>query len=55
MLFEIFDAEFPYKLSYFEPLCLLNKMAVKTVKSSIQLLGYNQYEWKLLFPWSDLF
>ena len=35
MLLEIFDAEFPYKLSYFEPLCLLNKMATKTVKRSI--------------------
>ena len=34
MLLEIFDAEFPYKLSYFEPLCLLNK----TVKRSIVLL-----------------
>ena len=31
MLLEIFDAELPYKLSYFEPLCLLNKMAAKTV------------------------
>ena len=35
MLLDIFDAEFPYKLSYFEPLCLLNKMAAKTVKRSI--------------------
>ena len=35
MLLEIFDAEFPYKLFYFEPLCLLNKTAVKTVKRSI--------------------
>ena len=35
ILLEIFDAEFPYKLSYFEPLCLLNKMATKTVKRSI--------------------
>ena len=26
---EIFDAEFPYKLSYFESLCLLNKRAAK--------------------------
>ena len=25
ILLEIFDAEFPCKLSYFEPLCLLNK------------------------------
>ena len=31
VLLKIFDAEFPYKLSYFEPLCLLAKMAVKTV------------------------
>ena len=37
MLLEIFDAEFPYKLSYFEPLCLLNKMAAKTVKRSLVL------------------
>ena len=35
MLLEIFDAEFPYKLSDFEPLCLLNKMAAKTVTRSI--------------------
>ena len=35
ILLEIFDAEFPYKLSHFEPLCLLNKMAAKTVKESI--------------------
>ena len=32
VLLKIFDAEFPYKLSYFEPFCLLNKMAAKTVK-----------------------
>ena len=32
MLLEIFDAESPYKLSYFEPLCLLNKMATQSVK-----------------------
>ena len=37
MLLEIFDAQFSYKLSYFEPLCLLNKMAAKTVKRSIIL------------------
>ena len=36
ILLEIFDADFPYKLSYFEPLCLLNKMAAKTVKRSIR-------------------
>ena len=35
MLLEIFDAEFPCKLSYFEPLCLMNKMAAKTAKRSI--------------------
>ena len=29
MLLEIFDAEFPCKLSYFEPLCLMNKMAAE--------------------------
>ena len=38
MLLEIFGAEFPYKLSYFEPLCLLNKMVAKTVKKSIAKL-----------------
>ena len=37
MLLEIFDAEFPYKLSYFEPLCQLNKKAAKTVKRLIEL------------------
>ena len=31
MLLKIFDAEFPYKFSYFEPLCILAKMAAKTV------------------------
>ena len=35
MLLEIFDAEFPYKFSYFESLCQLNKMAAKTVKRSV--------------------
>ena len=37
VLLKIFDAEFPYKLSYFEPLCLLAKMAAKTVKRRIAL------------------
>ena len=32
----IFDAEFPYKLSYFEQLCLLAKMVAKTVKRPIK-------------------
>ena len=36
VLLKIFDTKFPYKLSYFEPLCLLNKMAAKTVKRSIK-------------------
>ena len=40
MLLEIFDAEFPYKLSYFDPLCLLNKIAAKTVKRSIGVKGW---------------
>ena len=31
VLLKIFDAEYPHKLSYFEPLCLLAKMAAKTV------------------------
>ena len=35
MLLEILDAEFPYKLSDFESLCQLNKMAAKTVKGSV--------------------
>ena len=35
MLLDIFDAKLPYKLSYFVPLCLLNKMAAKTMKRSI--------------------
>ena len=33
---KIFDAEFPYKLSYFEPLCLPAKMAAETVIRSIE-------------------
>ena len=36
VLLKIFDTEFPYKLSYFEPLCLLAKMAAKTMKSPIE-------------------
>ena len=40
MSLEILDAEFPYKLSYFKPLCLLNKMAAKTVKRSIITYNY---------------
>ena len=35
VLLKIFDAEFPNKPAYFEPLCLLAKMAVKTVKRPI--------------------
>ena len=31
VLLKIFDAEFRYKLSYFEPLCLPAKMAADTV------------------------
>ena len=34
-LLKIFDAEFPYKLSYFEPLCLPAKMAAETVIRSM--------------------
>ena len=33
LLLKIFDAEFPYKLSYFEPLCLPAKMAAETIRS----------------------
>ena len=40
VLLKIFDAEFPYKLSYFEPLCLLAKMAAKTVKSLLLWLKW---------------
>ena len=36
VLLKIFDAEFPYKFSYFEPLCLFTKMAAKTVKRPIK-------------------
>ena len=35
VLLKIFDAEFPYKCSYFEPLCLPAKMAAETVIRSI--------------------
>ena len=35
LLLKIFDAEFPYKLSYFEPLCLPAKMAAETMIRSI--------------------
>ena len=35
MLLTIFDAECPYKLSYFEPLCLPAKMAAETAIRSI--------------------
>ena len=36
MLLKIFDAEFPYILSYFEPLCLPAEIAAKTVKRPIE-------------------
>ena len=39
VLLKIFDAEFPYKLSYFEPLCLPAKMAAETVIRSINVQG----------------
>ena len=35
LLLKIFDAEFPYKRSYFEPLCRPAKMAAETVSRSI--------------------
>ena len=35
VLKKIFEAKFPYKLSYFGPLCLLAKMVAKTVKRPI--------------------
>ena len=34
----IFDAEFPYKRSCFEPLCLPAKMAAETVNRPIELV-----------------
>ena len=34
---KIFDVEFPYKLAYFEPLCLLTKMVANSVKRPIML------------------
>ena len=37
LLLKIFDAEFPCKLSYFEPLCLPAMMAAETVIRSISL------------------
>ena len=37
MLLKIFDAEFPYRLYYFEPLCQLFKMAAKTVIRPIEI------------------
>ena len=37
LLLKIFDAEFPYKLSYFEPLCQPAKTAAETVIRSIEL------------------
>ena len=40
VLLKIFEAEFPYKLSYFVPFCQLTKMAAKTVKWPIQKLQY---------------
>ena len=39
IILKIFDAEFPYKLSYFEPLFLLAKMAAKIVKRPIWSKG----------------
>ena len=35
VLLKIFETEFSYKLSYFEPLCLPAKMAAETVKRPI--------------------
>ena len=41
LLLKIFDAEFPYKLSYLEPLCLPAKMAAETVIRSIVVEVFN--------------
>ena len=38
VLLKIFDVEFPYKLFYFEPLCLPAKMAAETLIRSINEL-----------------
>ena len=35
VLLKMFDAEFPYKLSYFELLCLSAKMVAETVTRSM--------------------
>ena len=35
VLLKILDAEFPYKLSFFEPLCLPANMAAETMKRPI--------------------
>ena len=40
LLLKIFDAEFPYKLSYFESLCLPAKMAAETVIRPIESRFY---------------
>ena len=39
MLFKIFDIEFPYKRSYFEPFCLPAKSASETVIRPIKKMG----------------
>ena len=50
VLLKIFDAEIPYKLSYFEPLCLLAKMAAKTVKRLIKSCFVTTATFFLLAP-----
>ena len=50
MLLKIFDAEFHYKPSNFEPLCLPAKMAAKTVKRPIyeSFLQHSKVEKKIM-------
>ena len=55
LLLKIFDAEFPNKLSYFEPLCLPAKMAAETVIRSIPSTFLFEYENSLIrSPWLEL-
>ena len=46
VLLKIFVAKFPYKRSYFEPLCLLAKMAAKTMKRPIGEESRSYLVWK---------
>ena len=62
LLLKIFDADLPYKLSYFEPLCLPAKRAAETVIRSIKhvcasgwfVLPVGLCEWKIIAAHSIL-